>query len=35
MIEQVFLWFLIMAVGAIAVAILIYGFIQFLAMVSE
>ena len=35
MIEQVFLWFLILSVGVIAVAVMIYGFIQFLLLVNK
>ena len=35
MIEQVILWFLILSIGVIVVAVMLYGFIQFLAMVNK
>lgn len=35
MLEQVFLWFLILSIGVIVVAVMIYGFIQFLQMVDK
>ncbi len=35
MIEQVLLWFLILVIGVITVAVMIYGFIQFLLMVDK
>lgn len=35
MLEQVLTWFFVFAIGAVAVAIMVYGFVQLLLKINE